>query len=148
MSAIAPDAPAVPTLRVISLSRVQRRLGELTREGRARAGWWVEITRQLDDLAETVLGGAVDVDVPGMTEQLRADAPHLITRWQRIAAERDELHAEVTAVRQLAGTCAGDPQAVTPVSHAIQDLLLRVRRFQERTSDVLYDAYARDLGGE
>jgi hypothetical protein len=148
MTAITPDALAVPALGRINLAAVQQRLAELAGDSRGRASWWVEVTRHLDELAESVLGGAVDLDLPGMTEQLRADAPHLLPRWQRVSAERDGLYAQVSELRQVAGSSAGDPGAVGAVSRAIQELLVRVRRFQERSSDVLFDAYGRDLGGE
>jgi hypothetical protein len=141
MTAITPD--------MVSGSSVQRRLGELLQEDWGRAGWWVEITRRLDDLAESVRTAPGDLaDVPGFTEQIRADAPHLMSRWQRLAGERDGLYDAVTQVRLLAGRNAGDPGAVPVVSRAIRDLLARVRRFQERTTEVLLDAYERDMGGE
>jgi hypothetical protein len=54
----------------------------------------------------------------------------------------------ITAVRLQAGRAAGDPDAVAAVSAAIRDLLTQVRRYQERTTDVLLDAYQRDLGGD
>ena len=34
------------------------------------------------------------------------------------------------------------------MSTAIRDLLTQVRRYQERTTDGLLDAYQRDLGGD
>lgn len=149
MTAISPDVIDGARLRVISSSLTQKRLGELTRDRRGRAGWWVEVTRQLDDLAESVLVTPGDlVDASGFTEQLRDDAPHLMSRWQRLAGERDGLYAAVTEVRLLASRNAGDPTAVFVVSRAIREVLARVRRFQERTTEVLLDAYERDMGGE
>lgn len=149
MTAITPDIVHVRSLRSVSAGRAQRRLTELARDGRGLAGWWVEVTRQLDDLAEAVLATPGDVaDVLGLTEQFRTDAPHLVGRWQRLAREREGLYDQVSAVRLLAGSYAGDPTAVGPVSRAVKDVVARVRRFQERTTDVLLDAYARDMGGE
>ena len=107
------------------------------------------ITRALDDLADAVHTTPGDLlDPEGFTEQLRADAPHLMGRWQRMAADHDHLTAAITAVRLRAGRSAGDPGAVGAVSAAISDLLTHVRRYQERTTDVLLDAYQRDLGGD
>jgi hypothetical protein len=109
----------------------------------------VEVTRQLDDLAESVLSTPGDlIDAVGFTEQLREDAPHLMGRWQRLAGERDGLYAAVIEVRLLASRSAGDPTAVFGVNRAIREMLVRVRRFQERTTEVLLDAYERDMGGE
>lgn len=149
MTAISPDALDTSTLRVVSSSRAQRRLGELVQEGRSGASWWVEVTRQLDDLAESVRSAPGDlVDALGFTEQIRADAPHLMGRWMRLVGEREGLYDAITEVRLLASRSAGDPTAVSGVAGAIRDVLGRVRRFQERTTEVLLDAYQRDLGGE
>jgi hypothetical protein len=149
MTAITPDVLGGPALRSASSGRAQRRLTQLAQDGLGVAGWWVEVARQLDDLAEALLGTPGDVaDVHGLTEQFRDDAPHLVGRWQRLAREREGLYDQVGRVRLMAGRSAGDPAAVGPVSRAIQDLVSRVRRFQERTTEVLLDAYERDMGGE
>ena len=146
MTAVVNDfAPSM----VIRSKEAQRRLQDLARDHLGRAGWWVEVTRQLDSLAEAVrdVPGEM-IDLRGLTEQIRSDAPHLMGRWQRLAGEQDSLVEAVTEVRMLAGRSAGDPTAVEMVSAAIQDLLARIRRFQERTTDVLLDAYERGMGGE
>jgi hypothetical protein len=134
---------------VASSRHAQRRLEELSSDPRAGASWWVDVTRQLDNLAEAVRTVPGDmVDLLGFTEQIRSDAPHLMGRWVRVASEQDDLYEAVTEVRMLASSCAGDPSAVHAVSRAIRDVLVRIRRFQERTTDVLLDAYERDMGGE
>lgn len=146
MTAVTPEA--FGGLGMASAVRTERRLDVLAADTRGTASWWVDVTRELDDLAESVQVAPGDVrDAPGFTEQIRWDAPHLMGRWSRLAAERDGLYDSVNAVRLLASRNAGDPGAVATVSRAIRDLLLRVRRYNERTSDVLLDAYERDLGG-
>ncbi len=45
-----------------------------------------------------------------------------------------------------AGT-PGTPAAVESTRGTIRDLMARARRFQERTTEVLLDAYERDFGG-
>jgi hypothetical protein len=147
MTALVPDA-LEPSM-VAGSREAQRRLDELTHDRRGRAGWWVEVTRQLDTLAESVRTVPGDmVDLRGFTEQIRTDAPHLMGRWIRVASEQDALSDAVAEVRMLASRSAGDPAAVAGVSDAIHDLLGRLRRFQERTTDVLLDASERDMGGE
>jgi hypothetical protein len=149
MTVSTPAVMAGPPLRSASSRRAQRRLSELVREGWGPAGWWVEVTRQLDDLAEAVLASPGDVgDTVGFADQIRTDAPHLLGRWQRLAREREGLYEQISAVRLLAGSSAGDPAAIGLVSRAIKDVVAKVRRFHERTTDVLLDAYARDIGGE
>ena len=76
----------------------------------------MQITRALDDLADAVHTTPGDMlDPEGFTEQLRSDAPHLMGRWQRMAADRDHLTATITAVRLQAGRAAGDPNSVGTV---------------------------------
>ena len=138
------------SLRVRSVAGAQSRLGELLGDQRPGAGWWVEITRALDDLADAVHTTPGDLlDPEGFTEQLRADAPHLMGRWQRMAAERDHLTATITAVRlpsrarrrepgrRRAGEC-GDPRPGRPRSAGTRNA----------PPTVLLDAYQRDLGGD
>ena len=136
-----------PTLRVLSVAGAQSRLD--VDDLRTGADWWVQITRALDDLADAVHTTPGDlIDLDGFTEQLRSDAPHLMGRWLRLAAERDQLTTALTTVRLHAGHNAGDPNAVGTVTGAIRTLLTQVRRYQEHTTDILLDAYQRDLGGD
>ena len=138
-----------PTLRVLSVAGAQSHLEVLLADQRTGAGWWVAITRALDDLADAVHTTPGDlIDPDGFTEQLRSDAPHLMGRWLRLAGERDQLTTAITTVRLHAGHNAGDPDAAGAVRAAIRTLLTQVRRYQERTTDVLLDAYQRDLGGD
>jgi hypothetical protein len=149
MTAITPDTLDTSLLRVITFSGVQARLTHLLEDHRGLTSWWVEIARQLDDLADAVRQEPGDlVDVEGFTEQIRDDAPHLMGRWMRLSTERDGLYDAVTHVRLQVGRDAGDPTAVASAKHSIRALLIRARRFQERTTEVLLDAYERDLGGE
>ena len=137
------------TLRVRSVAGAQSRLEELLADQRPGAGWWVQITRALDDLADAVHATPGDlIDPDGFTEQIRSDAPYLMGRWLRLAGDRDQLTAAIAAVRLQAGNMAGDPDAVGTVSAVIRTLLAQVLRYQERTTDMLLDAYQRDLGGD
>ena len=149
MTTITPDTLDGSTLRVITFSGVQARLSHLLEGHRRMASWWVEVARQLDDLADVVRTEPGDlVDVEGFTEQIREDAPHLMGRWIRLSDERDGLADLISSVRVQVGRDAGDPTAVESVTSSIRELLARTRRFQERTTEVLLDAYERDLGGE
>ena len=96
------------TLRVLSVAGAQSRLDELLGAQRPGAGWWVQITRALDDLADAVHTTPGDlIDPDGFTEQIRADAPYLMGRWLRLAGDRDQLTAAITAVRLQAGNRPG-----------------------------------------
>jgi hypothetical protein len=149
MTAITPDLLDTSGLRPPSLTQVQRRLGELIQDSRGRASWWVDMARELDNLAESVTSAPGQLtDMESFLDQIRADAPHLMGRWQRLTGERDGLFDSVTEVRLLTGRYAGDPEAVSAISRAVREVLMRVRRFQDRASEVLLDVYERDIGGE
>ncbi len=149
MTAITTDLHTTSDLRVTDYTRVHDHLVSLLDQPSGSITWWIEVTRQLDELAEVIRSSAGNlIDPEGFTEQIRDDAPHLMTRWMRLATERDELDHAVTEVRILAGARAGDSSAVDGVIDAIREVLARARRYQERTTDVLLDAYERDLGGE
>lgn len=149
MTMMAADSRNGAALAVGTVSGVQARLTALLDDHRGGAGWWVDIAGQLDRLSEALRRAPGDlVDPEGFTEQLRADAPHLMSRWVRLCHEGEVLAAKLGEVRLLVGTQAADPAAVPAVSTAIKDVLARARRYQERTTDVLLDAYERDIGGE
>ncbi len=149
MTAVTPDTVDGATLRLIGMGTIQSRLTALLEDRQGGSGWWVEVTRQLDALADAVRNAPGDViDAVGFTDQIRTDAPQLLGRWMRLVGERDDLYDAVSRVRLMAGEAAGDAQAVGPISRAIVEILARVRRLQERTTDVLLDAYERDGGGE
>jgi hypothetical protein len=137
------------TLRVVSLAGAQRRLGELLSDRRGRVQWWVELTRYLDELSASLNESAEELDTRrGLADQIRRDAPHLLGKLRRLDGERDRIATEVNQVRLLAGDYAGDPMAVNAVSRAVRELMWRVRRYQEKSTEMLLDAYARDMGGE
>ncbi len=149
MTAITTDLRSGTDLRVTDYTKVHDHLVTLLADRRGLITWWIDVTRRLDELADVIHSAAGNlIDPDGFTEQLRDDAPHLMGRWLRLSADRDDLDAAVTEVRILAGASAGDPAAVEPVSDAIREVLAKARRYQERTTDVLLDAYERDLGGE
>lgn len=149
MTAMTADTFDGTMLSVITYAGVQSRLTHLLEDRRGRASWWVDVARQLDDLAAAVRSAPGDlVDPAGFTEQLRDDAPHMMGRWMRLSHEGEGLHDEISRVRLLVGEYAGDASAVDAVSRAVKGVLDQVRRFQERTTEVLLDAYERDFGGE
>ncbi len=117
MTTITPEALDGPMLRVITFSSVQSRLMHLLEDRRGMASWWAEIARQLDELADAVRLEPGDlVDVEGFTEQIRDDAPHLMSRWLRLSGEREGLFDAVSHVRLQVARDAGDPSAVEAVS--------------------------------
>lgn len=111
------------------------------------ASWWVELVAELDELSVRLMADLQTVWT-GLQAQLIRDAPHLSAQLRRLDAEADELQGRLVAARILAGRFAGDQAFVREIRDEVRDLLHRLRRFEERTTQLLYEAYERDLGGE
>jgi hypothetical protein len=128
-------------------AEISHRIGRTLSARPSVAQWWVELTSQLDELSVRLMTDGEQV-WRGLADQLRRDAPHMSSHLKRIDAEQEYLESELLRVRILAGESAGDPSLVRLVQEAVRDVLNRLRRLEERTSQVLYEAYERDLGGE
>lgn len=140
-------ATALPLPPSDSVADVSRRLGRLLDDGGTVATWWVELAGELDALADRLMTEGQTV-WHALRHQLTADAPHLTSHLHRIDSEQEQLQHEVRQVRILTGSAAGDPDSSHRVRTAVRDLLRRLRRYEERTTQILYDAYERDIGGE
>lgn len=129
------------------ISDTSVRLGGLLIHGSNVAQWWVELTSQLDELSMRLMAEGEQM-WHGLRDQLTHDAPHMTAQVRRIDAEMEALEEELLRVRMVAGESAGDARKLRSVKDAVHELLGRVRRLEERTTQALYDAYERDLGGE
>lgn len=132
-----------------SLSEATARINRLLAENRSIAQWWVELVDQLDQLGARLMSrhGEVASRSP-FVRQITTDAPHMASRLKMLAMEQERLENDLLQVRMLAGQAAGDPAATGTVRRAIHDYLHRLRRHEQRSNEVLYDAYERDFGGE
>lgn len=137
----------VPMPRTPGISEVSQRIGGLLNERRLMAQWWVDLAGELDELSVRLLTDGEEV-WRGLSDQLTRDAPHMSSQLRRLDAEHEALADELLKVRILAGQSAGDPSLKRTVADAVRTLLSRLRRLEERTAQVLYEAYERDLGGE
>lgn len=137
----------IPVPRQPGVSEVSHRLGSLLNDHRSVAQWWVDLTIQLDELSTRLM---IDNHESwrGICDQITHDSPHMTSQLRRLDCEQEALETELLRVRMMAGEAAGDPTRIDAVSSDVRDLLHRIRRHQERTSQTLYDAYERDLGGE
>lgn len=130
-----------------TVTDVSHRLGHLLNDRSGMAQWWVDLAGELDELSARLMAESQQA-WHSLRAQLTTDAPHLTSQLQRIDADADDLQGRVLDVRVMAGQTAGDPEGARTVRDAVRDLLHRLRRHEERTSQVMLDAYERDLGGE
>jgi hypothetical protein len=136
-----------PMTSQLGVAEASRRLVRLLNDRRSVAQWWVDLATQLDELSVRLMLDSQEV-WRGIREQITRDAPHMTSQLRRLDADQEALELELLQVRVFAGEAAGDSDRVRPVSNAVRDLLRRLLRHEERTTQALYDAYGRDLGGE
>ena len=84
----------------------------------------------------------------GLREQLTEDAPHLSSQIRRIDDEHEALEDELLRVRILAGEAAGTAASLPSVTRSVAELMARLTRLDQWTTQIMMDAYERDLGGE
>jgi hypothetical protein len=122
------------------------RIDQLTRSPRPEATWWVALVQALDRLDERILEHRANH--PRLHSQLTNDAPHLADRATTMDRELDGVGQRVRAARSLVGERAGDPAAVREASRVTAEVARRLRRWEQRASDLLHNAYRVDIGGE
>jgi hypothetical protein len=137
----------IPGPRQPGVAEVSSRLRRLLDDRQPLAQWWVDMASELDELSTRLLAESQTV-WRGLQAQLTRDAPHMTPQLRRLDAEAESLADQVLRLRIEVGRLAGDPAQAGGIRDAVRDLLHRLRRHEERTAQVLYDAYQRDIGGE
>jgi hypothetical protein len=104
------------------------------------AWWWAGLAHQLGELGEEL----ASTDVVGLAAQITADAPHFAAAAHRLPALDEQAQRDVARLRGEANAqCA----AAREVRGDVEALLRRVRTLHRPSSDLMLDAYERDIGG-
>ena len=130
-----------------AVSVASERIDGLLQHSSNVAQWWVDLTIQLDDLSTRLMVEGEQM-WRGLREQLTEDAPHLSSQIRRIDDEHEALEDELLRVRILAGEAAGTAASLPSVTRAVAELMARLTRLDQWTTQIMMDAYERDLGGE
>ncbi len=130
-----------------AVSIASERIDGLLQHSSNVAQWWVDLTIQLDDLSTRLMVEGEQM-WRGLRKQLTDDAPHLSSQIGRIDDEHEALEDELLRVRILAGEAAGTAQRLPTVTEAVTELMARLTRLDQWTTQIMIDAYERDLGGE
>ena len=130
-----------------AVSIASERIDGLLQHSSNVAQWWVDLTIQLDDLSTRLMVEGEQM-WRGLREQLTEDAPHLSSQIRRIDDEHEALEDELLRVRILAGEAAGTAASLPSVTRSVAELMARLTRLDQWTTQIMMDAYERDLGGE
>ena len=130
-----------------AVSVASERIDGLLQHSSNVAQWWVDLTIQLDDLSTRLMVEGEQM-WRGLREQLTEDAPHLSSQIRRIDDEHEALEDELLRVRILAGEAAGTAASLPSVTRSVAELMARLTRLDQWTTQIMMDACERDLGGE
>ena len=108
------------------------------------AWWWASLTHQLAELGEEL----ASTDVAGLAAQITTDAPHFAAAAHRLPAIDAQAQCDVARLRQEVNAHDGATTAAGDLRDAVDALLRRVRTLHRLCSDLMLDAYERDIGGD
>ncbi len=105
------------------------------------AWWWASLAHHLGELGQEL----ASTDVAGLAAQITADAPHFAAAARRLPTIDEQAQCDVARLRGEANAqCA----AAREVRGDVEALLRRVRALHRLSSDLMLDAYERDIGGD
>ena len=107
------------------------------------AMWWDTLAHDLGDLSEEM----ARTDVAGLAAQITADVPQFAAAALRLSLIDEQVQRDVARVRREASDQFGSPTAVPALCDHVDALLRRVRTVHRLSSDLMLDAYERDIGG-
>ena len=106
--------------------------------------WWASLAHHLGELEEEL----VLTDVVGLAAQITTDAPHFAAAARRLHAIHEQAQLDVARLRREVTDQFGSTTAARDLCDAVDALLRRVRTLHRLCSDLMLDAYERDIGGD
>lgn len=107
------------------------------------ATWWASLAHHLDELGEEL----ALTDLTGLAAQITTDAPHFAAAARRLPALDEQAQRDVARLHREAAHDRSTT-ATPEVRGAVEALLRQVRILHRLSSDLMLDAYERDLGGD
>lgn len=143
MDALSPQLKAAQQRRLAmqdALARLEDRLAAPS----GSSEWRTEVGRALSALSTSFVDHVAEVEGDdGLLADIRQDVPRLASAVERL--ERD--HVEISS-QTLALAAVIDAADVASIREAGMELMRAVVRHRQRGSDLVYEAYATDIGGQ
>jgi hypothetical protein len=134
------------TFRPAALEDSIRRLATVGLQPDAEASWRAHVAGLLSPLrvAFAAHRAATEGDA-GLYANLVQDAPRLIHQVNGLVAEHAVLDGAMARLEGIAETVETDAEVIR---HEVMLVLGDLARHRQRDSDLVYDAYSIDIGGE
>lgn len=102
----------------------------------------VELDEDWSDHIDVTEGGK------GLYADVKATAPRLSRKINRLLAEHEVLAEMLTDLRQAVASARTKPAEVATVRAVATRMLTQLSKHRQRGSDLVWEAYAFDVGGE
>jgi hypothetical protein len=130
-----------------SMSLVEFTIAAPVREDTGR--WLAAVTSALEELEDDFKDHIEVTEGPkGLYQDLQATAPRLSRKVGRLTAEHQVLREMLADLHALIDAGAADDAAVTTIREHTTALLGMLSKHRARGSDMVWEAYAFDVGGE
>jgi Hemerythrin HHE cation binding domain len=112
--------------------------------------WVARLLRTLDHLSDVFEHHVEVTEGPGgLYEDVLDMAPRLDNIIRRFRIDHEAIRAGIQADRvRLRAAAAGEPVELEPVRRRLTRLLGRLVRHRQQGAELIYEAYAVDIGGE
>jgi hypothetical protein len=111
--------------------------------------WLEAVTRAWQELEEDFADHIVVTEGPqGLYRDLQATAPRVSRRINRLMAEHQELREQFTEIRGVIDAGITDASGATHLRELATRLLATLAKHRQRGSDLVWEVYAFDVGGE
>jgi len=119
---------------------------------RHRATWVAGVRDGLHALHEVWTRHIVETEAPGaFLDELVAEAPRLATPASRLRREHNDILQTITRAEKRLATPPGDDDNYDPwveeMRSELTALLIALVKHRQRGADLVYEAYAVDIGG-
>lgn len=130
-----------------SMGKVEGSLADPVRDD--PTGWLTAVAQCLlelrDDFAEHL---EVTEGPDGLYQDLLATAPRLAVAVNRLKSEHHLVDEAFDRIGQLQASAADDEREIDTLRESVTALLALLSRHRQRGSDLVWEAYAFDVGGE
>ncbi|HET6727887.1 MAG TPA: hypothetical protein VFG96_00615 [Jiangellaceae bacterium] len=111
--------------------------------------WAARVQARTDRLANSFGDHVAATEGPdGMYGDILRTAPRLNFAVDRLASEHDDIRTSITALAKLVDDLSGpDTDAIERIRDEGTNLLARLGRHRQRGADLVFEAYAQDIGG-
>jgi hypothetical protein len=111
-------------------------------------GWRTRVADRLEALEQAFADHVVETERPdGLYDEMSQEASHVAARAGRLRADHPAITAAIAEGRRRLDTPLGSEADIDAVRDDLQRLMVRIIRHRQGGADLVWEAYAIDIGG-